>query len=86
MKYPMYCVRDVQVGFNSPMVDINDNTATRNFTMAVNDPNNGVMHFSPADYDLYRVGTFDTESGLVEPEPVPVHIVSGSSVFGSEVK
>lgn len=86
MIYPMFAVRDVNVGFNAPMTDVNENTAKRNFTFAINDPNNGVMHFAPKDYDLYKIGTFDTESGLLLPEPVPVLICSGVSVFGSEVR
>lgn len=86
MKYPVYSVRDVQVGFNQPMTDINDNVAKRNFTFAINNPDNGVMNFQPKDYDLYRVGYFDTESGVMESETVPVLIVNGLSVFGSEVK
>ena len=86
MKYPVYAVRDVHVGFNSPMTDLNDNCAIRNFTYAINNPNNGVMNFSPKDYDLYKIGDFDTDSGFITSEIVPLLICSGSSVFGSEVK
>ena len=86
MKYPFYAIRDVHVGFNQPMTDINDNTAIRNFSYAINNPGNGVMNFQPKDYDLYRIGEFDTDSGLLIPEPVPVLVVSGLSVYGSEVK
>ena len=86
MKYPVYSVRDVYVGFNQPMTDINDQTAIRSFTYAINNPANDVMHFQPKDYDLYKLGTFDTDTGRLDPEPVPVLIVSGMSVFGSEVK
>lgn len=86
MKYPIYAVRDVHVGFNQPMTDLNDNCAQRNFAYAINNPGNGVMNFSPKDYDLYKIGEFDTESGFIVPEAVPVLIVTGQSVYGSEVK
>ena len=86
MKYPVYSVRDVQVGFNQPMTDLNDNVAKRNFSFAVNNPDNGVMNFQPKDYDLYRVGEFDTESGLLIPESVPVLVVNGASVYGVDLK
>lgn len=86
MKYPIYAVRDIHVGFNAPMTDINDQVAIRNFTYAINNPGNEVMNFAPKDYDLYRLGEFDTESGHIVVENVPVLIVTGSSVFGSEVK
>lgn len=86
MKYPMYAVRDIKVGFNQPMTDINDNTAERNFAYAINNPANGIMNFQPKDYDLYRIGIFETETGILEPETVPVLIVSGESVYGVDIK
>lgn len=86
MKYPIYAVRDIHVGFNQPMTDLNDNCAIRNFTYAINNPQNGVMNFSPKDYDLYKIGEFDTDTGLIDHEPVPVLIVTGQSVFGSDVR
>ena len=86
MKYPLFAVRDIHVGFNQPMTDINEQVAIRNFTYAINNPDNQVMNFMPKDYDLYRIGEFDTDNGHIDAEPVPVLIVTGSSVFGSEVK
>lgn len=86
MKYPIYAVRDIHVGFNAPMTDINDQVAIRNFTYAINNPNNSVMNFVPKDYDLYKIGEFDSDTGLIASESVPILIVTGSSVFGSEVK
>ena len=53
MKRPVYAIRDVAVGFGSPFVDVNDASARRNFSFAVN--NNGdTMSFAPKDYDLYN--------------------------------
>lgn len=86
MKYPVYSVRDVHVGFNPPTTDLNDNVAKRNFSYAINNPDNGVMNFRPQDYDLYRIAEFDTESGLMIPLTVPELVVTGSSVYGVDIK
>lgn len=86
MIYPVYAVRDIHVGFNAPMTDVNDNVAKRNFAYAINNESNGVMNFAPKDYDLYQVGTFDTLNGSLEPLAVPKLICTGTSVFGVDIK
>lgn len=83
---PVFAIRDVTVGFMNPMVDISEATAKRNFTFAINNPDNGVMNFAPGDYDLYKIGSFDDESGELIPLPVPELIVHGSAVYGVNVK
>lgn len=80
MKYPVYSYRDQKVGFMPPQCDQSDQSAVRGFSYAING-NNGMMHFSPKDFDLYKVGEFDTDNGTIEP-CTPVLIASGSSVFG----
>lgn len=86
MVYRLYSVRDVQVGFNSPMTDINDNVAIRNFSYAINNPNNGIMNFEPRDYDLYCIGEFNTDTGLIDHFPVPELITKGISVYGVNIR
>lgn len=80
MKYPIYSYRDIKVGFGMPMVDQNDASALRGFAFAVNG-RDGIMNFSPADFELYKIGEFDTEKGTIEPA-TPEFMVSGSSVRG----
>lgn len=82
MKYPIYCYRDVKVGFMPPQCDQNDATAIRGFSYAVNG-NDGMMNFSPKDFDLYRIGEFDTETGSIMSE-IPTLVVTGISVFGDK--
>lgn len=82
MKYPMYCIRDNKVAFMTPVIDTNQDTAIRNFAMAVNGQND-TMTFAPADFDLYQVGVFDSEKGMIEPM-TPTLVVSGTSVFGAK--
>lgn len=81
MKLPMYSYRDRLVGFGKPILDISDQTAIRGFSMAVNNPSS-MENFSPKDYELYRVGTFDADTGKVIPEDLPVLIVDAVTVLG----
>lgn len=82
MKYPIYSYRDLKVGFGAPATDMNDQSAIRGFSYAINNP--GIMNFSPKDYDLYKIGEFDTEKGIITGFEVPQLVVSGSSVFSEE--
>lgn len=62
MKRPVYCIRDKKSGFIQPTVDQNDETAKRNFAFAVQRSDSIFLAF-PDDYDLYKVGEFDSDSG-----------------------
>lgn len=79
MKHPLYAIRDVLTRFLAPMVDDNDNSAIRNFKLWVNQ--NGLADYSPSDFELYRVGVFDSDSGTIDPVYPAEFVVSGSSVF-----
>ncbi len=81
MKLPMYSYRDRLVGFGKPLIDISDQTAIRGFSFQVNNPD-GLENFSPKDYELYRIGTFDADTGKIIPEEVPVLIVEATAVIG----
>lgn len=82
----VFSIRDKLSGFSYPTVDVNAATAQRNFASAVNSPQVNTMTFAPSDYDLYFVGTFDTEKGLFAgtDSGVPEFIVNGSSVVSKE--
>lgn len=83
MKYPIYSYRDAKAWFGQPMIDNNDESAIRGFAYAINNAT-GIMSFSPSDFDLYKIGIFDSEKGTVEPvQPIQL-VVSGSSVFGAK--
>lgn len=76
----LYSVRDINVGFNQPFCEKNDDVAQRGFAYAIN--NNDIMGFRPSDFDLYCVGSFSLDSGMVEP-CIPRLIVHGNEVYGS---
>lgn len=79
MKYPMFAIRDSKVGFLPPTCDQSEQSAIRNFAYAIN--SDGVMHFSPKDFDLFKVGEFDAEKGSIT-SCLPVNICDGLSVYG----
>lgn len=79
MDMQIYSVRDVNVGFNQPFCEKNDDVAIRGFSYAVN--NSDIMGFQPKDFDLYCVGSFDTESGLITGVFPPVLTIHGTEVF-----
>lgn len=76
----MYSVRDQLNGFGQLLVDTNEATAIRNFQNGI--AGNVNMQNSLKDYDLYQLGEYDTETGVITPlQPIKM-IVSAQSAFG----
>lgn len=83
MKRTIYAIHDDLNGFGSPFIDTNDASARRNFAFAVN--NNGdTMSYSPKDYALYKIGTFDHDSASIESLPSPVLIVRADTLLAEK--
>ena len=76
MTVNLYAVRDVKSTYMSPVVGSNDAQAMRAFRAGMR----SVPEFevSPADFELYRIGEYNNESGLISPTIPPVWICSGS--------
>ena len=79
MKYNCYSIRDSKCDFHIPTFAMNDASASRDFAMYVNTPDNLISSF-PADFSLYRIGSFDSSTGIFTPEALPCLIVSASSL------
>lgn len=77
MKYPMYSIRDLKTTFQSPMLAMNDSDAIRSFDSLVRFEAPYKHH--PQDFQLFRVGEFDLESGLILPEQPAFLIYDGGS-------
>lgn len=78
----LYCVRDVLSGFMTPVLEQNDAIAMRNFQMACDSARSDqtLMTWRPSDYSLYRVASFDTDTGVISPvSPIEVVCVGGST-------
>lgn len=80
MKKNVYVVRDIAAKlYHQPVLSDTDVTALRSFSMACKNPDSFLAKF-PADHELWRVGTFDLESGLLEAI-VPGVLVARASDF-----
>lgn len=76
----IYAVRDQYTGYGQPFSCQSDAVAMRDFRVAIYGSKDILMHASPKDFDLMRLGEYDPETGTIIPEIVPVLIVSGLSV------
>lgn len=81
MIYTVVSVRDFKSGFLPPQFDINDLTAARNFEVAVLSGQANNLFFShPEDYALFRLGTFDSDTGRFELDEM-VELLTASQVI-----
>lgn len=77
----VYSIRDVKTGFLSPLFEMSDSVAVRNFEHAISTASVDNLFFShPSDYSFYALGTFDTESGRIVSFDVPVHLMDATEV------
>ena len=77
MIWPIYSIRDnAAASFGMPIVEQNELTAVRGFRFSLS--GQGTMGFAPEDYDLYKIGEFDSEKGEVKSQ-IPVLVISGVS-------
>ncbi|UPW40959.1 nonstructural protein [Sigmofec virus UA08Rod_5936] len=80
MIYGLYAVRDVKTGFMTPTMDVNDQTAVRNFFHAVRN-SEGILFSYAQDFDLYHIADFDSDSGAVTPLVPVVFVAHGSDAL-----
>lgn len=81
MMLGIYAQRDNKVGFMQPSLDHNHKSAIRNFKLGLATAHGeSIMGYAPEDFDLYYIGTFDTETGVISPTTVPELISSGGSL------
>lgn len=79
MKMNIYAIRDVHTGFMSPAIDQNDACSVRNFRHACQQ-HNSLMYSHTMDYDLYCIGEFESDTGVIIPCQ-PRIVVSGASLM-----
>lgn len=82
MKFQMYVIRDKQVNsFMTPYFMRNDGEALRSFADEVNRAaEDNILYRHSDDFELYRLGDFDSDSASFVIEKLPVLIVQGASV------
>lgn len=74
MKLNIYAIMDNKMSaFMTPFFSHNDLTAQRSLKMAVSSEGSAIAT-APEDFDLYKIGIFDDESGLIDSHPTPVFV------------
>lgn len=63
--------------YQPPVACINDGHAWRMFAMHFQKGEVAMYREFPEDFEIYRVGTFDEEKGLIMTEHPPVHVANG---------
>lgn len=66
----IYSIKDVKLGFEPPFCRENDELAKRDFFSAAKygSVENNRFKQSPADFELYKIGTFNMENGSIETD------------------
>lgn len=69
MKFPIYSIRDRKSAYGMPILDTNDDTVKRTvYYQAMRDP---IMNLHPNDYDIYKIGDMELDSGeLIPCQPI----------------
>lgn len=78
MTLGVFCIRDLKVGWLTPTVDTNHASASRNFVHAMKNKDS-ILYTHSKDFDLYQIGKFDTETGLLSGFDVPELVFEGAS-------
>ena len=73
MKLGMYSIYDKLTGYMVPSYQQNDEQAARAFAYDLNSPDMSLLKANSEDFQLERVGYFDTDTGEIEScKPVVV--------------
>lgn len=81
--YPVCSIRDKLSRFYPISVEETEKAAIRNFAMVVNAfKSSSVISFSPSDYELYLVGYWNSDKGLLEPVSPLKLLANGSDLVG----
>ena len=81
MVVKVYAMRDLKSEFMAPTYSTNDAVAMRNFESSI-EQSHDVLFTHRNDFQLFRIGSFDTEKGILIPEDLPVLICEGKDVVG----
>ena len=66
----LYSIKDTKAGYFLNAVPFeNDSVALRSFKQMVNDKrNDSVLSLYPADCEIWKLGTYDTKTGVITSE------------------
>lgn len=66
----IYSIKDKAVGFTSTFTTENDYSALRMFSDSIN-TGKSMLNEHPEDFQLYRLGELNQNSGVITPEQEP---------------
>ena len=79
----IYAIKDAKSTFMPCIVDVNDATAIRNFEHSVR-LKDSILSSHPNDFALFRVGSFDNETGTVTAPNVPEFLCDAAQCLVKE--
>lgn len=72
MEKLVFSLRDRQAGiFHNPVFAVSLGQVVRELTDVVNRPSQEILFLHPADFQLYKLGTFDDVKGVFSLLPIP---------------
>lgn len=80
MKLGMYAIYDKMTGFMVPSFQQNDEQAIRAFKYDLNSEDMNLIQANPEDFNLQKVGIYDTDTGIVEPVQIKILCDAGQLV------
>lgn len=81
MKKLMFALKDTKAEvYHGPYTAVNENVFLRDLASLEGSDTQFAKH--PADFAVYRLGTIDDSTGVIDSCP-PVHIINLDDLFGS---
>lgn len=82
MMLNVYAIRDLRSGFFGLNTEQNDYIAARNFANAIME-SKGVLFTHASDFQLFRIGEFDSDNGVLKPAQLHELVSDGAEVLRS---
>lgn len=78
MKLIVTSINDKMTGFMLPSFHQNKEQAIRSFEYDIKSPEMSLIKANPTDFNLQVVGTYDTETGVLEPSKIEIIADAGT--------
>lgn len=83
--FNVYSIRDVKLGvYNTPFVQTHRAGAIRAFSDLVKDQQSTISRH-PEDFQLFEIGTFDQDTGRLNPHDDSLFLANATDFIGSYV-
>lgn len=76
----VYAIRDTKSGYMNPTFELNDAVAMRNFSFACQQTDS-LLFAAAGDFELYQIGRYDTETGIIEDDIPHRFLCSGTDAL-----